>query len=176
MGKKKQKTTKDATGEAASVDAPAQAVANEPALAAQEGEWRQPVEAAEDLTYSGLRPRGGKWKNARRIDEATLSELTDRYLRALEDLGKAAGTCFSYRIELALAQRVLGADTLVSALTPERVKAFFECDAVTKTRTGVLKARVSVLKTQRVLRQALVWAERSSLVAKAPLPEPVAAT
>ena len=56
-------------------------------------------------------------------------------------------------------------------ITPERVLAFFACDRVTKTRGGDLKARVSVLKTQRVLRQMLVWAEGAGLVEKAPVPE-----
>jgi hypothetical protein len=77
---------------------------------------------------------------------------------------------FSYRLELVLALSELGSDTLACDLTPERVGEFFTCDRVNKTRTGVLKARVSVLKTQRVLRQALVWAARAGLVVKAPLP------
>lgn len=46
---------------------------------------------------------------------------------------------------------------------------------VTKTRKGELKARVSVLKTQRVLHQALVWAEKMGLVERAPVPAEAAA-
>jgi hypothetical protein len=43
-----------------------------------------------------------------------------------------------------------------------------------KTRTGVDKARPTFLKTQRVLRLALVWAQGAGLIEKAPLPEDAA--
>jgi hypothetical protein len=39
-----------------------------------------------------------------------------------------------------------------------------------QVKLGVQLARVSVLKTQRVLRQALVWAEKAGLVPRALLP------
>jgi hypothetical protein len=43
-----------------------------------------------------------------------------------------------------------------------------------KTRTGVAKARPTFLKTQRVLRLALVWAQDAGIIEKAPLPEDAA--
>ena len=43
-----------------------------------------------------------------------------------------------------------------------------------ETRSGRPKSPLSVDKTTRVLRQALVWAEQNGLMAKAPLPEQVA--
>jgi hypothetical protein len=42
---------------------------------------------------------------------------------------------------------------------------------VTKTRTGAWKSKATVDKTRRVLRSALVWAQETELIAKAPLPE-----
>ena len=42
---------------------------------------------------------------------------------------------------------------------------------MTKTRTGVEKAKPTIDKSRRVLRMALVWAEAQGLVAKAPIPE-----
>lgn len=106
--------------------------------------------------------------------EATLEALAEGYLEHLADIGKSQGTVLSYRMELVTALAELGRETLVSDLTPDRVLEFFVSDRVTKTRSGVLKARVSVLKTQRVLRQALVWAQETGLVAKTPLPEDAA--
>lgn len=107
-------------------------------------------------------------------NEATLEALAECYLEHLADIGKSQGTVLSYRMELVTALSELGRETLVAELTPDRVLEFFVSDRVTKTRTGVLKARVSVLKTQRVLRQALVWAAEKGLVEKAPLPEEAA--
>ena len=85
-----------------------------------------------------------------------LGELADRYLRHLEARGATLSTQFSYRLELGVALDVLGRHTPVSDLTPERLAAFYACDRVTKTRAGAPKARVSVEKTRRVVRQALL--------------------
>jgi hypothetical protein len=104
-------------------------------------------------------------------DDITLEDLAIRYMQHLEDSGRSAGTCFSYRLELVVALEQLGKDTLLRDLTPERVLDYFVSDRVTKTRTGVLKARPTVDKCRRVLRMALQWAEDSGLTAHAPLPE-----
>jgi hypothetical protein len=54
------------------------------------------------------------------------------------------------------------------------VATLFASRRVTTTRSGVLKARVSVEKTKRVLRQALLWAAARGIVEKAPVPVAVA--
>jgi len=129
-------------------------------------------EAPVDATEPVAKKKGGKRKPAGA--ETTLDALAGGYLAHLEASGKSNGTIFSYRLELEVALDELGAATKLAELTSERVLAFFVSDRVNKTRTGVLKARVSVLKTQRVLRQALVWAAEAGLVAVAPLPEDAA--
>lgn len=178
MGKKKQttsETNETATTEVAAVDAPvvlettpapkpkgkkkAKAATNE---TADVGET--PV-----ATEPAPKPKSKK-KPKPAAGDITMAELSDRYIRALEDAGKSQGTAFSYRLELALAQKEIGAETLLRDLAPQRVQEFFECARVTKTRGGVLKARVSVEKTKRVLRQALVWAQETGLIDIAPLP------
>jgi hypothetical protein len=106
--------------------------------------------------------------------DITLEGLATRYLAHLEEVGKSAGTTFSYRLELISALDVLGKETPLSTLTPARVLEYFTCDRVMKTKTGVAKARPTFLKTQRVLRLALVWAQDAGLVEKAPLPEDAA--
>jgi len=63
-----------------------------------------------------------------------------------------------------------GSSSLVSDLTPETILAFFEGDRVTKTKSGRSKAKPSIDKTRRVMRQALVWAEERGIVETAPLP------
>jgi len=65
----------------------------------------------------------------------------------------------------------LGAQTLLSEITAERVQTYFDCKRVTKLKSGKAKAKPSIDKTRRVLRLALVWAEEAGLVAKAPIPE-----
>jgi hypothetical protein len=106
--------------------------------------------------------------------DATLADLSDRYLRHMENAGKSNGTCFSYKLELATAMNALGADTKLADLTPEMVALFFGSERVNRKKNGKEKSPLSIAKTQRVLRLALVWAESAKLVAKAPLPEDLA--
>ncbi len=107
--------------------------------------------------------------------ELTIATLSEGYLHALEDTGAGTGTLASYGMELKLAMRELGAETPVATLTDDRVREYFNSDAVMKTRTGKPKAPPTYLKTQRVLRQALVWAATEKLIEKAPVPEMSAA-
>ena len=100
----------------------------------------------------------------------TLGELADRYLEHLEAVGKSHGTLFSYGMEIRTACRELGAETLIAALTPERVAAYFESPRVTLLKSGRPKAKPSVDKTRRVLRLALVWAAECGWIERAPLP------
>lgn len=106
--------------------------------------------------------------------DATLEQVCEGYLKNLEATGKSQGTLFSYRLELVVAMEELGAKTLLSELTSERVIAFFGCSRVMRTKTGVEKAPPTFMKTRRVLRQALVWAAEAGLIAAAPLPEDAA--
>jgi hypothetical protein len=106
--------------------------------------------------------------------DITLEDLAARYLAHLEEVGKSQGTTFSYRLELTVALDEIGKDTKLSTLTPARVLEYFTSDRVMKTKTGVAKARPTFLKTQRVLRLALVWAQDAGLIERAPLPEDAA--
>ncbi len=114
-------------------------------------------------------------KRAKAATELTLATLSEGYLHALEDTGAGTGTIASYGMELKLAQRELGSETPVATLTEARVREYFNSDAVMKTRTGKPKASPTYLKTQRVLRQALCWAQAEKLIEKAPAPEMSAA-
>ena len=96
----------------------------------------------------------------------TLGELVEAYLKHLSK-SRSAGTVFSYSIEARAACRWFGEDTKLEAVTPERVAAYFESDAVTKTRTGKPKAKVTVDKTRRILRLALAWGEELGGLASA---------
>lgn len=178
---KKKKTMKAATTETADVAVVDTVVATETESAPATKTMSKKTKRAATAEVAVVEPPAttestperkpkGKKKTNPTAGDITLAELSDRYIRALEDAGKSQGTAFSYRLELALAQKELGAETLLRDLTPERVREFFECARVCRTRGGVLKARVSVEKTKRVLRQALVWAQAAGLIEVAPLP------
>ena len=97
--------------------------------------------------------------------------LAERYIEHLEAEGKSHGTCFSYGIEMRTASKALGAETLISSLTTEVVRRYFDSDAVMKLKNGRPKAAPSYLKTQRVLRLALLWAETQGWLDRAPIPQ-----
>jgi hypothetical protein len=106
--------------------------------------------------------------------DAMFEQACEGYLKNLESIGKSHGTLFSYRLELVVAMDELGAKTPLAEITVDRVVAFYGCERVMRTRTGVEKAPPTYLKTRRVLRQALVWAAEAGLIEKAPLPEDAA--
>ena len=113
-------------------------------------------------------------KKKSKKDYATLAYLADRYLANMERAGRSNGTCLSYKLELQTAMDELGADTLLSDLTPEKVALYFGSKRVNKKKNGKPKSPLSIAKTQRVLRLALVWAAGAKLIVKAPLPENLA--
>ncbi len=101
----------------------------------------------------------------------TLADLAGAYLAALEARGTSIMTRASYENDLKLALRELGEKTKVSAVTARKVQNFFESDVVTKTKGGKAKAQPTVLKTRRVLRMALCWAQEQGWITEAPIPE-----
>lgn len=104
----------------------------------------------------------------------TLAELTTRYTAHMEDAGKSRGTVFSYESELRLAQRELGADLSIGAISREDIERFNACPRVTILKSGRPKSQLSIDKTRRVLRLALGWAAQTGLIATSPA-EPIEA-
>jgi len=104
------------------------------------------------------------------VTSATLADAAKGYLAQLESEGRSNTTIAGYTAELRLAAKHLGDDVLLCELTPAKVQAFFESPKVNKTRSGRKKAMPGVLKTRRVLRQALVWAQENGMVEAAPIP------
>ncbi len=102
----------------------------------------------------------------------TLNDVANGYLAAIEADDAGQGTLSSYGMELKLAMRELGEGTLLGDLSAERVQAYFESDAVMKTRNGKPKAKPTFDKSRRVLRLALVWAQGAGLCDVAPVPAP----
>jgi hypothetical protein len=99
----------------------------------------------------------------------TLAQLADAYIDALGAAGKGDGTRMSYAIDLAVALKNLGKETLLADITEDAVTAFFESTIVTKTRTGAPKAKVSIDKTRRVFRQAMDYALKHGFIATHPV-------
>ena len=129
----------------------------------------KPAEKPAPKPKTPAQKKSGKAKAA-----PTLADACRAYLEHMEADGKSTGTLSSYRSELLLACKHLGADTALSKITTAKVAEYFESDPVTKLRTGKPKAKPSIDKTRRVLRLCLVHAEQKKLVKAAPIPEPVA--
>ena len=100
----------------------------------------------------------------------TLAELADSYLKHLEMIGKSPATVWSYSMDLKIALKFFGETTPAESLTPERVAEFFDSAAVTQCKTGRPKTQVTIDKTRRVLRMALVWAAGEGMIEEAPIP------
>jgi len=164
--KKGRKAKKADTGQQAAQDANEAGGAEQPAPEPKKRKGART--GAQDADEA---PKRQRKVNKSKAAAMTLADLSEAYVRHLDEAGKSIGTQFSYDMELRLAQAELGAETLVSDFTPETILAFFEGDRVTKTKSGRSKAKPSIDKTRRVMRQALVWAEERGIVETAPLPE-----
>ena len=126
----------------------------------------QPESAAP--TPEAEAPKAAKKKEKR---APSLADLSDKYLAHLEKDGHSAGTIASYGLELRTAMGELGAGTLIAGLTMKQIRAYFDCAKVTKKKSGKHKSPLSIAKTRRVLRLALVWAAEKKLIEAAPVPE-----
>ena len=100
----------------------------------------------------------------------TVTQLCKLYCDHMESEGKSPGTRLSYMMELSTAVDELGAETPVASLTASDIERFNNCARVMKLRSGKPKAAPSYLKTQRVIRLALAWAEQTGLIASSPIP------
>ena len=153
-------------GERVAVDA----VATEPA---EPDAVAEPDEVPAAKAVGG-EPAPAKKKGRKAKADLALATFCEQYLTHLAESGKSLGTVFSYRLELKTALDALGAETKLGDLAPAQVLLFFGSDKVNKTRTGRPKSPLSISKTQRVLRLALVWAQEKGWIEKAPLPEQAA--
>jgi len=155
---KKKTNVAEATPEAeiqteTAIETPAEAVAEAPA---PEAPPKKKPRKKKEAAVSGV---------------TTLADLAAAYAVHMENDGKSAGTIASYSMELRVAQDEIGEGTPLADLTPERVGEFYACKRVTKLRSGKNKSQLSIDKTRRVLRLALVWAAERGIIAKAPIPE-----
>jgi hypothetical protein len=123
------------------------------------------------VTEPAPEPPKKKRKKAVPSGIATLADLAAAYATQMENDGKSNGTIASYSMELKLAQDELGAETPLADLTADRVATFFNSKRVTKLRSGKQKSQLSIDKTRRVRRLALVWAAERGIISKAPIPE-----
>ena len=131
----------------------------------------EPAVATTEPAPEAKSPKKGRRAVGHVPPPMTLMDLAYAYFAHLEEFGKSAGTIASYKMEYKTAMDELGAATPLRDLTPEMVEAFFKSKRVTKLRSGKNKSQLSIDKTRRVLRLALVWAAEREFVAKAPLPE-----
>ena len=107
--------------------------------------------------------------------DLTIASLAEAYLAHLAEIGKGESTVRSYRNDLRVAERELGAETTVESLTPSRVGRYFASDAVTKNRKGKPRSEITIRKVCRVFRMALDWAAETGVIDEAPIPASEAA-
>ena len=130
-----------------------------------------PPEEPREKLHPGFQRRKGGGRGPVSVPGTTLADVCAGYLAHMETEGKSDGTISSYRMELKTAMAELGEETPLADLTLDRVRTYFTSKRVTKLRSGKNKSQLSIDKTRRVLRLALVWSAERGIVAKAPIPE-----
>jgi hypothetical protein len=100
----------------------------------------------------------------------SLRAIGNGWLDALRDAGHTPSTLSSYANDLEVAYEHFGETKVAAEITEKEIAAFNASRGVVKTRAGKSKAQPTILKTRRALRLALVWAEQTKLIKKAPFP------
>ena len=159
---KKKKNVAEATPEA-------EITTNQPETEAQP----ETATATEEPAPEAEPPKKARGKKKAKVPSgnATLADIAAGYLAHMEEKGNSAGTIASYGMELKTAMADLGEEIRVADLTLERVGEYFASKRVTKLRSGKNKSQLSIDKTRRVLRLALVWALERGIIEFAPLPD-----
>jgi hypothetical protein len=109
-------------------------------------------------------------KSKRPVPLITMKLLSERYIEHLIASGKSPGTAMSYLLDITTATKFLGEDTKILSITPDDVRRFNDSAVVMRKKNGQPKAAPSYLKSQRVLRLALVWAAEQGWIESAPIP------
>lgn len=110
-------------------------------------------------------------KKTKAPEVPTLKDLCSAYIASIQMDGRSSGTAASYENDLKVATKFFGEDATLLDMTRDRINEYFHCDAVMKKRNGEMKNAISVAKTRRILRLALVWAADSGWIGEAPIPE-----
>lgn len=110
-------------------------------------------------------------KNSKSPEVPTLADLCKAYIMSIQMDGRSSGAAASYENDLKVATKFFGEDATLLELTRDRIREYFDCDAVTKKRNGEMKNAISIAKTRRILRLALCWAADSGWIGEAPIPE-----
>jgi hypothetical protein len=108
----------------------------------------------------------------RKSNAMTLAELAEKYQASLVAEQRSDATISAYRSDLAIAQRVLGAEVAIDSITPQDVQRFNDSDDVLLSRSGAPKAQPTIERTRRVLRLALDYAEAEGWIVTTPCVEP----
>jgi hypothetical protein len=98
----------------------------------------------------------------------SLRAIGTAWIDSLRADGHSVSTVTSYGNDLELAYEHLDGDRAAAGLTERQIAGFNASALVMKKRSGKPRAMPTILKTRRVLRLALVWAEQKKLIAKAP--------
>jgi hypothetical protein len=162
----KKAAARDTTAEMAAVPetAPTPEAMAEPATAAPVAKKGRAPKAAKPA------PKKAAAKETPAATPGSLRAIGDGWLGSLKAAGHTPSTLSSYGNDLAIAYEHLGAETQAATITEKQITAFNTSKGVVKTRTGKPKAQPTILKTRRALRLALVWAEQTKLIKKAPFP------
>lgn len=162
----------DTTNTSATTDAATDANAGKTAGPAKKGGPERKNDTG-DAHGSPVRATKAKVKTGgagRKPTGVTLDELSERFLQHLEEIGKSRATLFSYSIDTQLLCRKLGGETDVGEITEEQVREYFDSDAVTRTKSGKEKSKLTVDKSRRVARQLLEFALAENIIPVSPVP------
>lgn len=101
----------------------------------------------------------------------TLVEAAQEYLEFLRNKGKSPRTLYTYGKDIEQILAFFGPDKEISKVTLSLVGKFYRSDELLKLPNGKERAPRTFLKTARVFRMLMIWAQSQGYIETLPLPK-----
>lgn len=101
----------------------------------------------------------------------TLAPLTQEYLELLKTQNKSTKTIYTYGKDIEQILAFFGPDRAIDKITLPQVGKFYRSDELLTLPNGTKRAPRTVLKTVRVFRMFMTWAQAQGYIDTLPLPK-----
>lgn len=101
----------------------------------------------------------------------TLSQSAEEYIEILKSKGKSPRTLYTYGKDFEQILAFFGQDKDIDKVTLPLVGKFYKSDELLKLPNGKDRAPRTILKTTRVFRMFMTWAQSQGYIEILPLPK-----
>lgn len=102
----------------------------------------------------------------------TIKEAASKFVASMQETGKSPATLYRYGMDTEIVVGFFNGANELSKINAGRVALFIKSDPVNKLKDGKPKAKPTIDRTIRVLRQFFEYCVAQGWIEKAPMPKP----